>query len=59
MLKMSFGMEIMIMVALLVYVVTSVVTVGLTVWLIRLYRPFFKVMMKQMKEIYDLYDEEA
>jgi hypothetical protein len=57
---MSLGLEIMIMVALLVFVVTGIVSIGITVWYIKQFGPMFKQMMKQYtKMISDLEDEEA
>lgn len=49
---MSFGLEIMIIVALLVYVVTGLVGIGLLVMYLRVFGPVMKLMTKQWKRMY-------
>jgi hypothetical protein len=57
---MGLGLEMMIIVALLVYVVTGLVTIGMLVWYAKVFGPMFKQMMKQMNKMYgELEDEEA
>ena len=57
---MSLGLEIMIIVALVMFVLTSVVSIGLTLWFIKVYAPVMKLMTKQMTRMYsEMLDEEA
>lgn len=57
---MSLGLEIMIIVALVMFVLTSVVSIGLTLWFIKMYAPVMKYMTKQMTQMYGgLEDEEV
>jgi hypothetical protein len=55
---MSFGMEMMIMVALLMYILTGIVGIALTVWLIKVFGPFYKMMFKQMNRMYSEMENE-
>lgn len=55
---MSLGMEIMIMAALAMFVLTSVISMGITVWFVKAYAPIMKLMTKQMKEMYSESEEE-
>lgn len=55
---MGFGMEMLIMVALVVFILTGGVSIVLTVWLIKTFGPMYKAMGKQMKEMYGSKDEE-
>lgn len=55
---MSLGMEIMIMVALLVYVTTGIVGLLVLVWYTKAFGPVLKLMTKQLKEEYGKNEEE-
>lgn len=55
---MSLGMEIMIMVALVMFILTSMFNIGLTMWAIKSYAPIMKLMTKQMKLMYSELEEE-
>lgn len=55
---MTFGMEIMIMVALAVFVVTGLVSIGLTLWYLKAFGPVFKKMLKQYTMMIDELEED-
>jgi hypothetical protein len=58
MFRMSFGLESMIMVALLVYALTGLVSIGMLVWTIKVFGPVYKVMIKQMNRMYAELEED-
>jgi hypothetical protein len=49
---MSLGMEIMIIVALLVYVVTGIVGMAILGWYLKVLGPLMKIMTKQWNKMY-------
>jgi hypothetical protein len=55
---MSLGLEIMIMVSLLVFILTGMVSVGVTIWALKVYAPIIKLTTKQVQKMYSELDEE-
>jgi hypothetical protein len=56
---MGLGMETMIMVALLVYVVTGIVGMAILGWYLKVLGPLMKIMTKQYKDMYSELEEEV
>jgi len=55
---MTSGMEIMIMVALLVFILTGLISIGLTIWYMKSFMPMIKIMTKQWTKMYGEMEEE-
>jgi integral membrane sensor domain MASE1 len=57
MFRMSLSMEIMIMVALMMYVLTGIVGMVILAWYGKIFGPFIKIMMKHMNKMYSEMEE--